>query len=634
MAAVSSFSDACGSNSNTGPERAGRRRGFDSPNYSGMANPQERSFVLEDHEEEVPNGGMAVSTPQKKMMTTSRDYNYHYSTPKDGSSRDGSTNTNPNQGDAGSECVLAPRSYSPFQDMWQKYSGHFSPPSLQTLEEGKQMIQKRFASFFDDACTSSSCQYPDATQPSDQIDAFPESRYNSGFPGGDTGAMRRSPLGTATTSSLAHPNQDSKSSFVSGDKQRNGLGRNGMAGTVRGGVRDRKNIFSSQTPGTRRCSPATVGTAAHENIEVNSGNEVKVIEPSPSSSSRQKPVKKAPLELLEVRAEDKYELERSISELTMRSSYGGGESLANIPDNRRMAYYAVGKNHRQSGRGGNRRCYFSGKLILGGAPFYAGAVQQGLRTLVVFCLPSALNLPDRESILQHNANATPSRRNSRSSGTDSAGPGGILRDNSRATRSVNSRSMASRSADKRPNRRGLRGLIPNSTSLTNDGANSIASKSRMSSLDDLSLSIDGDLDPNWGLDRDLLLRVLPEADEQLLENMAALFPEQFETLPLQVRDHTRWRLYVKFCFFSGLPIAEGEMHYKVLDELADQVYGEEIVLSHDVMEAVNGDISAEILQLPNLKVFRYLRKHYAQQCSKLDDRVFRRNAWIRVAPEV
>ena len=153
------------------------------------------------------------------------------------------------------------------------------------------------------------------------------------------------------------------------------------------------------------------------------------------------------------------------------------------------------------------------------------------------------------------------------------------------------------------------------------------------SLDDLSLSIDGDLDPNWGLDRDFLLKVLPEASEDLIQKMKSLYPEQFETLPVQVRDPKRWKLFVKFCFFSGLPIAEGEMHYRVNTELAESTYGEEIVLSHDVMEAVNG-ASAEILTLPNTKAFLYLRKHYNTQCSKLDERIFRRSSWERVAPEV
>jgi hypothetical protein len=115
--------------------------------------------------------------------------------------------------------------------------------------------------------------------------------------------------------------------------------------------------------------------------------------------------------------------------------------------------------------------------------------------------------------------------------------------------------------------------------------------------------------------------------------MGVRYPEQFETLPVQVRAVSCWRLYVKFCFFSGLPIAEGEMHYKVKDEIAMEEYGEEIVLSHDVMEAVNGE-SAEILRLPNLRTFKYLRKHYMQQSGKLSDTVFQRTSWELVRPEV
>jgi hypothetical protein len=125
---------------------------------------------------------------------------------------------------------------------------------------------------------------------------------------------------------------------------------------------------------------------------------------------------------------------------------------------------------------------------------------------------------------------------------------------------------------------------------------------------------------------------LPEPKQALLDEMAVRFPAQFETLPVQVRSPPCWRLYVKFCFFSGLPIAEGEMHYKVVSETAD-LYGEDIILSHEVMEAVNGD-SAEILRLPNLKTFRYLRKHYNQQSTKLPNQVFQRQAWEMVRPEV
>ena len=320
-----------------------------------------------------------------------------------------------------------------------------------------------------------------------------------------------------------------------------------------------------------------------------------------------------PVKSLELNCQKAVELERCISELTMRSSYG--EATAKIAESRRMAYYAVGKHHRQSGRGGNRRCYFTGKLILGGAPFYAGSVQQGLRTLVVFCLPSAVGLPKEvqgnsssssraptiASLGSGRRSALPNRHDGNASVTHSLGVNG------------NSRSIAGASLLSRKNSRG----------------------SRLSSMDDatsLGCSVEEELDPNWELDREYLLRVLPEPKQELLDEMAIRYPTQFETLPLQVRSPPCWNLYVKFCFFSGLPIAEGEMHYKVRESIADR-YGEEINLSHEVMEAVNGD-SAEILRLPNLKTFRYLRKHYHQQSAKLPDTCFQRQAWEMVRPEV
>jgi hypothetical protein len=336
----------------------------------------------------------------------------------------------------------------------------------------------------------------------------------------------------------------------------------------------------------------------------------------------------APLQFLQVAHEQALELERSISELTMRSSYGEHAVASRIPDNRRMAYYAVGKHHRQSGRGGNRRCYFTGKLILGGAPFYAGSVQQGLRTLVVFCLPSGLGLP-KGSDQWSSPNRVPTRERTSMSNRSLSMASHQSSHNTSNLQEQRSSLLAMRS---KSHRRGGSGDLAG-------GSSSVASKSmgmsRLSSLDDLSLSIDGDLDPNWGLDRDYLLKVLPEPDYMLLKTMAKLYPEQFETLPVQVREPDKWKLYVKFCFFSGLPIAQGEMHYKVRDDIAECVYGEEIVLSHEVMEAVNGE-SAEILSLPNMKAFRYLRKHYAQQCGKLEggDRVFLRTSWERVLAEV
>jgi hypothetical protein len=371
-----------------------------------------------------------------------------------------------------------------------------------------------------------------------------------------------------------------------------------------------------------------------------------------------------PVESLTVKPEEAAELERSISELTMRSSYAATDgALQKIPENRRMAYYAVGKHHRQSGGGGNRRCYFTGKLILGGAPFYAGSVLQGLRTLVVFCLPSAIGLPDKESILMHTSHK-PGRTESHStSGSSLRGlrlmKAGTNGSGSKATSHLsqytnNTHNLGASHASGshvmpplhlesgiRSRSSGLLSRVSKGHKRMSSGGastagTSFASKSmmsRLSSLDDLSLSIEGDLDPNWSLDRDFLLKVLPPASPDLLQQMATLYPDQFETLPVQVRDASQWKLYVKFCFFSGLPISDGEMHYKIRDDIAEQVYGEEIVLSHDVMEASAG-ASAEILTLPNRTVIRYLRKHYAQQCSKLDDRVFQRASWERVAPEV
>jgi hypothetical protein len=299
-----------------------------------------------------------------------------------------------------------------------------------------------------------------------------------------------------------------------------------------------------------------------------------------------------PVETLELKKEDAMELERSISELTMRSSYG--QATAMIAENRRMAYYAVGRHHRQSGRGGNRRCYFTGKLILSGAPFYAGSVQQGLRTLVVFCLPSSIGLPKESPSSSQSVVQSLNESTQNSSRRFSLGLGGNL-----------GRSTLSRKGSR---------------------------ISRLSSVDDMSLSVGEELDPNYGLDREYLLHVLPEPSQGLLDEMAVRYPAQFETLPVQVRSPSCWRLFVKFCFFSGLPIAEGELHYTVREEIADQ-YGEEVILSHEVMEAVNGE-SAEILRLPNLKTFKYLHKHYNQQSSKLPKHFFERQSWDLVLPEI
>jgi hypothetical protein len=93
-----------------------------------------------------------------------------------------------------------------------------------------------------------------------------------------------------------------------------------------------------------------------------------------------------------------------------------------------------------------------------------------------------------------------------------------------------------------------------------------------------------------------------------------------------------------------LPIAEGEMHYRVKstvvifpptnDAPPTTMTQQEISLSHEVMEAVNGEESAEILRLPNQKTFDYLRRQYSQQSVKLREEVFDRKSWEMVMPEI
>ncbi|KAL3928115.1 MAG: hypothetical protein SGBAC_012786 [Bacillariaceae sp.] len=278
------------------------------------------------------------------------------------------------------------------------------------------------------------------------------------------------------------------------------------------------------------------------------------------------------------------EVSRGVSELTMRSSYA--RVHAPIPAQRRMAYYAVGKHNssKKQQNGGNRRCYYSGKLIMGDNPFYAGCVKQGLRTLVVFCLPSVLGLPKKQEI-------KPERK-----------PSFV-------------KSMMSRSSSR----------LSSATSTTAPESASF-------------LSADGEeddaFDINSRLDKDYLLAVLPEPSSELLVLMQQKFPSEYRTLPDQVRKPESWRLYIQFCYFSGLPIAEGECYYKIKSEVSKQDFGEDsIILCHDIMQAVNGS-SSDMVRLPNLKTFQYLKRHYPQQSEKLPASVFDRSSWEVVLPEI
>jgi len=274
----------------------------------------------------------------------------------------------------------------------------------------------------------------------------------------------------------------------------------------------------------------------------------------------------------------------SVSELTMRSSYGGILN-SQVGDDRRMAYYAIGKH---KGKGyGNRRCYFTGKLIVTPAPFYAGSVQQGLRTLVVFCLPSSIGLPKKNDL-------TPDAMK-------------LLAEAAKERISSNKVSLSSKS------RSTLSGY--------SSSAYSTSCKENSTTTGESSLP-----------DSMALLAHLPEPSSEMLADMKRRFPDQFTTLPMQVRSAHCWQLFVKFCFFSGLPVAEGEPHYRIKSECSG--HDDEIILSHEVIVAANGEVSASLLRRPNLKTFRYLQRHYHQQCSKLHKDAFNRKNWDVVLPEI
>lgn len=291
-----------------------------------------------------------------------------------------------------------------------------------------------------------------------------------------------------------------------------------------------------------------------------------------------------PIDAIEIAGERTIAFERSVSELTMKSSHA--QAISQITHLRRMAYYAVGKHVKNTDldqrRGGNRRCYFTGKLVVGGKPFYAGKLDQGLKTLVVFCLPAALGLPTLKEL--------------KMAGASSA-----------TLKHIDSK-MSTHRVKNRPSR---------------------------NLEEDLS-----DQDSVFEVSTDLLIQALPRPSQKLLGQIERKYPGPYAALPVIVRKPECWGLYTKFCFFSGLPIADGEMYYRVRDEVAHLIpqrayYGiDEVILSYEVLETANGSQSAEILRLPSSKTFKYLQKHYTQQCSKLTSAVFDRNSWEKIMPEI
>ena len=298
---------------------------------------------------------------------------------------------------------------------------------------------------------------------------------------------------------------------------------------------------------------------------------------------------------------DARQLERSISELTMRSHGDAyldflptNHSGPNVPANRRMAYYAVGKRAAEALQskgegdkygGSHRRCFFTGRVIHSGEPFYAGSVQQGMRSLIVFCLPRSIGLP-KSLIHGHSDEAE------------------TLHEPERMAYWHEPQLHRSRSDST--------GKYSNQTYGSFSEGETVFRSEK---------------------EQEQLLRSLPDPSDGLLYEMQKRYPEPYSSLPLPVQNAANWRLYNKFCFFSGLPVAEGEMHFRVKSGVVNKTFNDEVILSYEVMEAVNGEQSAEILKLPNKKTFTYLRKNYAQQSAKLDPAVFQRTSWEMKLPE-
>ncbi|KAI2491948.1 hypothetical protein MHU86_22626 [Fragilaria crotonensis] len=233
-----------------------------------------------------------------------------------------------------------------------------SPPQLQQQQQTRQRVPTAFEVFVEEACTS-------PCSGARHVGDSPPRRFLSATVGnGDENAQgRQTPLGIVP---LVSPGKSSSRMLENENRIRIGV-----------------SVDLSDIDDTGDDSPSGQRTSVLEGRSKKSANPADF-----------------PMKTLAFKVDPKYDISRSISELTMKSSHG--EHTFKVAESRRMAYYAVGKHHKNSGRGGNRRCYFTGKLILGGAPFYAGSVQQGLRTLVVFCLPSALGLPKdaTERVLQ------------------------------------------------------------------------------------------------------------------------------------------------------------------------------------------------------------------------------------------
>lgn len=309
----------------------------------------------------------------------------------------------------------------------------------------------------------------------------------------------------------------------------------------------------------------------------------------------------------------------------------------------------------------NRRCYFTGRPVgqPSGMPFYAGTVQQGLRTLVIFCHPEAVVYDTDAAIHTTTSDEEVTKSTAINTVDDPHRMNRCNQPNGVTNNSNHSHGMLDDADDGICNNSDVleeeemfEGLSQSARNLLQEAMDQRNNNCRMMKAsndytDESPKPIRKELSESQ---REKLLHTLSPPTQKLLNQIERRYTQQFHQLPMNMQNADSWKLYSCFCFFSGLPIADGELHYRLKQScflllppaasgscnyehnLEDQ--NDEVLLSHDVFETAAGKESAQILRLPNTKTFQYLKRHYAQQSCQLEEKVvFDRKNWEVVLPE-
>ena len=334
----------------------------------------------------------------------------------------------------------------------------------------------------------------------------------------------------------------------------------------------------------------------------------------------------------------------------------------------------------------NRKCYFTGKMIFSGMPFFAGTLRQGYKTLVVFCLPEAIGLP--QITQQKSLSTAPTASTSLNTSFSSSHPNNtVMKKHTNRQDQLNYSAISESSSNATTagsNAHGGRGYhdnnnpkyqktYPNSSlrhhhstlsGITSSNGCYSVSHDYSSANDYLSSSsYSGDDDNDYNKENpdvnnistcstnrgktypigryDDLLEQLPNPSNKLLQSLNETHADAYKTLPSSIQNNVEsWQIYNKFCYFSGLPICPGDLHYKYsMRKTKKKNYNigsdSGILLSHEVMEVVLGKDSADLVRLPNTAVFDYLKMNYKHQFCKLgEELIFERYAWQIVLPEI